>query len=117
MRIEIRDGKPEKKKLLLKPEAILRYLISADEDMENLIFFRSSDVDIITTDRNVYEALGSVKPYDEFKLNKLAKLFEVVEVQPQEKVILKDERVEEIRKNALKKMEQEQKNPKQKEEE
>jgi hypothetical protein len=46
--------------------------------------------------------LGSIKPYDNFKLNKLAKFFEAVSVGSTQKNILTEKRVEELRELALK---------------
>jgi hypothetical protein len=107
MRINIKNG--NKQKMFLQPETIVRYLIMDDDDTDTLILCKSSEVDLVTTDKDLYEALGSVKPYDDFKFNKLRKLFEVTEImsfkemEGKQKPILKEERVEEIRKLALKK--------------
>ena len=107
MKIKI-NGETPKQKLILKPEAILRYLITDDDKIGTLIMCKSSEVDLITDDYAIYEALGSVKPFDNFKLNKLRKLFEVATISSykqrigEEKPILKQERVEELRKLALK---------------
>jgi hypothetical protein len=93
----------EGKEFLLLPSAVLKYLIGADDEIDTLIMCKSSELKIKTTDKAIYEALGSIKPYDEFKLNKLVKLFEVAEVSAaKEKPILTDERVEELRSQALK---------------
>jgi len=92
---------------MLSAEAILRYLITEDEKMDTTIMCKPANLQLITTDHNLYQALGSIKEYDEFKLNKLTKLLEVTDVIPykqanrKEKPVLKDQRVEEIRKVAL----------------
>jgi len=98
----------QKQRIELDSATILRYLIGNDEEIDTLIMCKSSEIELVTTDFNVYEALASIKQYDEFKLNKLAKFFEAVEIKSYkelkgEKPILKDERVEELRRNALKK--------------
>ena len=102
MKIEINNA-PRKQRMFLSPEAILRYLISDNEKLDTLIMCKSSEIDLFTSDHNIYEAIASIKPYDSFKLNKLAKLLEVAGVVPHNKTkeILKHERVEEIRKIAL----------------
>jgi len=91
----------QKKTMMLKPEAILRYLVSDDDYVDTLIMCRGSEVDLVATDSDIYEALGSIKSHDRFNMNKLKKFFEVVHVYSSEKKILKDERVDEIRKLAL----------------
>ena len=107
--MEIRiNTQPRKHRHLLKAEDILRYLIANDEKVDTHIMCKPNNIDLITTDYSLYEAMGSIKPYDEFKLNKLTKLLEVVDITTyrhanrKEKPILKDERVEELRKLALK---------------
>jgi len=95
------------KKMIIKPEAILRYLITDDDRMDTLIMCQGEQLNLITDDFYVYEAMGSIQPYDKFKLNKLVKFFQVVEIQSygKKKEILKEERVEELRKLALKEKE------------
>jgi hypothetical protein len=91
------------KEYALLPSAILRYLIGKDDEIDTLIMCRSSEVKLVTSDKAIYEALGSVKEYDDFRLPKLVKLFEVAKIQSaKEKPILTDKRVEEIRASALK---------------
>jgi len=93
----------KEKEYVLLPSAILRYLIGKDDEIETLVLCKSSEIRLVTSDKAIYEALGSVKPYDDFKLPKLVKLFEVTKVQAaKEKPILTDKRVEEIRNAALK---------------
>ena len=107
MKIEINDGNRVKQKVYLKPEMILRFLITSNDQMETLILCKSSEIDLITTDFNLYEAIASIKTDDAFKLNKLGKLFEVVDIHSfREKTnsikpVLTDKRVDEIRKLAL----------------
>lgn len=112
MRIEIKNGNNnetrQKQRIVLDSETILRYLIGKDDKIDTLIMCKGNEIDLAAMDFNVYEALASVKPYDDFKLNKLAKFFEVVDVlsyraRKGEKPIIKDDRVEELRKKALSK--------------
>ena len=108
---EIGRNMQRARKMMIKPEAILRYLISDDDRMDTLIMCQGEHLNLITNDYYLYEAMGSIKPYDDFKLNKLVKFFQVVEVQSygRKKEILKEERVEELRKLALKDKEGEEK--------
>lgn len=100
---ELVEEKEERKEFVLLASAILRYLITDDEEMDTLIMCKGTRLNLVTTDKAVYEALGSVKPYDGFKLNKLVKLFEVCRIKwANEKKILTDERVQELRGAALK---------------
>jgi len=93
----------EEKEFILLPSAILKYLIGKDEEIDTLVLCKSSEVKLVTSDKAVYEALGSIKQYDDFKLPKLVKLFEVTKIQAaKQKPILTDKRVDEIRKMALK---------------
>ena len=101
MKVEINEQKS-----YLKPEIILRYLITENDEINTLIMCKSSEVGLVVTDYDLYEALGSVKPYDNFKLNKLTKLLEVAELiskgLDKKNKVLKEERVEELRALALK---------------
>lgn len=96
-----------KRKAFLAPEAILRYLVTDNDELETLVLCRSSEIQLVTSDFALYEAMGSIKPYDNFKLNKLVKLFEVIELTKDkaQKNILKEERVDKLRKQALKEVE------------
>jgi hypothetical protein len=85
----------------LHAEEILRYLITEDEALNTLILCNPHQISLVTTDQDLYEALGSIRPYDAFQLNKLTKLLEIVHTQHKHKPILTHERVEEIRKKAL----------------
>jgi len=87
----------------LTPEAILKYFLNVSDEIDTLILCKSSEVTLKTTDQNLYEALGSIMPYDEFKNNKLVKLLEVVDIEHAEKKILTHERVDELRNITLKK--------------
>ncbi len=109
MKIEIKNGSNVKQRIYLKSDTILRFLITDDDAAETLLICKSSEVDLVTTDFDLYEAIASIKSYDDFKLNKLGKLFEVVEVYSyrekmnKAKPVLTEQRVDEIRKLALKK--------------
>ncbi len=116
MRIPIRtmdeNGQAEqvqtpRKKLFLASDIILKFLITDDDATDTLILCKNTMFHFTTTDFCVYEALASIKTYDDFKLNKLAKFFEVVQivsyqnVNGREKPLLTHERVDELRKIAL----------------
>jgi len=111
MKVYIKDGNDQnkpKQTVSLTAENILRYLVTDDEKINTLITCKGSQYDFVTTDHAVYEALGSIKSRDPFKLNKLTKLFEVVKIVSyanvfrKEKPILKEDRVEVLRNKAMK---------------
>ncbi len=99
----------EMQKLYLKAGAILKYFFGTSDKIDTLVMCRSNEIDLVTTDQDLYEALGSIKDYDNFNQRKLVKFLEVVEigslkrVKGKERTILSHERVEELRKLALKK--------------
>ncbi|MBT7902996.1 hypothetical protein HN587_03960 [Candidatus Woesearchaeota archaeon] len=99
------------KRLYLTSEAILRYLIGNDEDLNTLIICKHTQFSLETDDHAIYESMGSIKEQDDFKLNKLVKLFEVVKIHSGKRQgILTEERVELIRKEALRKKDDSNKN-------
>ena len=67
----------QQKKKFLASAFILRYLTTKDDEAETLVLCQSSEVALVTTDQNVYEALSSVQEKDEIDMNKLKKFFEV----------------------------------------
>lgn len=82
---------------------LLRYLIGTDDELETFIICNPNKYRFVTTDQELYHALGSVKEYDNFKLNKLAKFFEMVSIKTvARKQLLTEEIVEALRINALK---------------
>jgi hypothetical protein len=88
--------------LFLDSGKILRYLIGGDEKLETLIICNPEGLRFMTTDQEVYHALGSVKDYDAFRLNKLAKFFEAVSIRTvAKKKLLTDDVVEKLREEAL----------------
>ena len=92
---------------MLDSESLLKYFLGTDDEIDTLITCRS-DVQLSTTDKALYEALGSIKEYDNFKLARLIKLLEVTDIisyrmgSGREKGILTHEQVEHLRKTALK---------------
>lgn len=96
-------------KEFLTAAQLLRYLILDDEEMITKIVCNLEQKHFVTTDKEVHEALGSVKEYDNFKRAKLTKLFEVVDVYPfrmtakRSKPTLTFRKVEQLRKEALQK--------------
>ena len=117
VRIDIRVGQEQQNQtqstgqntntIVLTSEIILKYLLGTDEKIETIILCKPENTELVTTDMSLYEALGSVKPYDNVQLNKLTKLIEVAHILSHkqqtgsDKPILKEERVEQLRKNAL----------------
>ena len=113
MRIEVRANQSQqiqkKTQRFLTAQAMLKYLMGNDDQMDTLIMCTPSEIELVTTDQQLYEAVGSTTPEDNIRMNKLTKLLEVVNIFPQkqtqnqERSILKEERVEEVRKAALSK--------------
>ena len=105
MRTEI--NRPVKRSIRINAETILKYLISSNEEIDTKIICKDPNVNLITTDKDVYQALGSIKQQDNFQLNKLTKFFENVDIiswkerTRKEKGVLTFERVEELRKMIL----------------
>ncbi|MBS3138500.1 hypothetical protein J4207_02225 [Candidatus Woesearchaeota archaeon] len=109
VRIDIRVNPVEQPSntITLTPDMILKYLLGTDEKIETTILCKPEKTELVTTDLALYEAMGSIKPYDNVQLNKLTKLLESVHIfshkqqTGSEKPILKEERVEQLRKIAL----------------
>ncbi len=103
------ENRIQKQKLYLKAGAILKYFLGTSDRIDTLVICRNNEIDLVTTDQDLYEALGSLKEYDNFNQRKLVKFLEVVEIGSLKRVkgmdrsILTHERVEELRKVALKK--------------
>ncbi|MBN2421952.1 hypothetical protein JXB41_01885 [Candidatus Woesearchaeota archaeon] len=91
-----------KKRIYLTAELILRYL-TGDEELENLIIFKNTGYQFISSDQSLYEALGSVKNKKNFDITKLVKLIEVTNIvsfkmaMNTDRKILSFERVNELR--------------------
>ena len=84
----------------LTSEAIFKYFLNTSDQIDTLIMCKGTEVNIATTDQNLYEALGSLQEDDGYKPNKLVKFLEVVTIDHAPKKILTHERVEELRKIA-----------------
>ena len=99
----------EKQSIFLNSVALLKYFLGVDDYIDTLITCKGTELDLKTYDYNLYEALGAIKPYDDFRINKLVKLLESVNIMSYkkhkraEKKILTERRIEELRKEALKK--------------
>jgi hypothetical protein len=89
-----------KQAFYLTSEAMLKYFLGTSDQIDTLIMCKSSEVNISTTDQNLYEALGSIEDRDKFNPGKLVKLLEVVSVEHAPKKILTHERVKELRKQS-----------------
>ncbi|MBI5398124.1 hypothetical protein HZB03_01550 [Candidatus Woesearchaeota archaeon] len=93
---------PQHRGVFLNGATILRYLITDDEKLETAIICKQHDVEFTTTDQELYDALTCIKPYDSFKLQKLVKLLEAARVSGvASKHVLTEEKLEELRKEAL----------------
>ena len=84
----------------LTSEAILKYFLNKSEQINTLIMCRGDEVNLTTTDFNLYEALGSIEQRDNFNINKLIKFLESVHIESGVKRVLSHERAEELRKLA-----------------
>lgn len=104
MRIEIRQGQSQPTARLTSA-MMLRFLITEDRQMEDLIIFQKQPIALVASDRDLYVAICSVKDYDSFSLKKLRKLLETCTIfsdsQPGKKHILTEDELERIRKDAL----------------
>lgn len=84
----------------LTSEAVLKYFLGTSENIDTLIMCKGTEVNLTTTDFNLYEALGSIEQRDNFNINKLIKFLEAVHIESGSKKVLTHERVEELRKLA-----------------
>ena len=96
------------KSMVLRASAILKYFLGSDDKIDTLIKCKPSNVELTCFDQSLYEAIGSLKDYDEFDFRKLVKFLESVDIvsykkNVKERPILTDKRVEELRQEALKK--------------
>lgn len=95
-----------KQKMYLRAEAILKYLMG-QEELHTLITTKNTEIDLVTTDQSLYEALGSIKNREEIDINLLVKLLEVTtinsfkDMMKKDREILTPERVEELRKKII----------------
>ena len=92
--------------VFLDAEKILRYMVG-DNEISTIIDCKSQETQLLTNDFEIYCALGSLMPNDNVDIRRLAKLFEVSDVIPfrqsgSQKPVLTFERVDELRKKALK---------------
>jgi hypothetical protein len=85
-----------KQVLYLTSEDILKYFMNNSDHFDTLIMCKSSEMDLATTDFNLYEALGSLQKFPELKISKIVKFLEVVNIEHAPKKILTHERVEEL---------------------
>lgn len=92
-----------KQRMYLTAESIYKFLLEIDDEIDTLILCKSSEVNLMTTDQSVYEALGSIEDKSKINFNKMVKLFEVTQVvsystaMKKPRKLLTEERVEEIR--------------------
>ncbi len=108
--MKISEGNENKarQQYFLKAEALLKYLLGTSDRISTMIMCKAADADLVTTDYELYQAFGSVTNYDSVTKAKIVKLLENVDVTSHrketgsEKKILTHEKVEELRKIALK---------------
>lgn len=91
--------------MYLTAETLFNFLSAKDDELDTLILCRSSEVNLMTTDQSLYEALGSFEDRTQIDYNRLVKLLEVTAIAPFTEMmkttrkVLTDKRVQEIRKN------------------
>lgn len=96
-----KSKEPTRQKMYIKPEAILNYLLG-EEKLHTLITTQNTQVDLVTTDQNLYEALGSIEDRSKIDINLLVKFLEVTKIKPHEELakeqrkVLTIERVKQI---------------------
>ncbi len=108
MMAEASSGSRARQQYFLAAEALLKYLLGTSERISTMIMCKVPGTDLVTTDYELYQALGSVRNYDSLTRARIVKLLENVDVLSHrketggEKKVLTHERVEELRKIALK---------------
>jgi hypothetical protein len=68
-----------KERFYLNAETIYNYFMG-DEELETAIMCKTEDIDITTSDQNLYEALGSIEQRDKISYHKLVKFLENVDI-------------------------------------
>jgi len=92
----------QKQKIMVKPEAIIKYMLNKSEELDTLITCKADTVNLVTTDQALYEALASIDR-EKISYPKLIKLLEVTEVaslqmwKNEKRSILTPERAEELK--------------------
>ena len=89
-------------KLYLNAQVLLKYLLG-DEETDTAITCKAANTRFATYDRDLYEAVGSLKSSNQLKAHRMVKLLEMVdivsysEVFGKNKPVLTHERVNELR--------------------
>ena len=91
-----------KQQVPLDVVALMKYFLGSDARIETGILCPPGHIQFVTTDAALYQAVGSLKPYDNVPLNKITKLLEVTLIAPEPKRTLTHERVDKLRAMALK---------------
>ena len=70
MRTEINSnqGSYNRQRVFVEPHLILRYFLIDDDKLNTIIMCKRDDTELYTTDRDLYEAMCSIKPHDTFKV-------------------------------------------------
>ncbi|MFH1400347.1 MAG: hypothetical protein ABIH41_02410 [Nanoarchaeota archaeon] len=90
-----------KQKVFLKPSTIFKYLKGQDADLDSWIMTRE-DLDLSTSDQNLYEAVGSFEDRQKLDINRFVKFLERVNIHShvqlfkEDRKVLTHERVDEI---------------------
>ena len=105
------DGRKnvQKQSMYVNSSALLKFFLGTDDTIDTLIKCKGTEIDLMTSDYDLYEALASLRECDDFRTNKLVKLLEVIDVvsfrknKRMDKPVLTHMRVEELRALAMKK--------------
>ena len=91
--------------MYLTAGSIYRFLLAQDDKLDTLILCSSGQIDLLTTDQSLYEALGSFEDRSSIDMNRLVKLLEVTDIlsyrrsMAMERPILTENRVDDIRRD------------------
>jgi hypothetical protein len=68
-----------KERYYLNAETIYNYMCG-DDELETAVMCKPEEIDLATSDQNLYEALGSIEDRDTISYHKLVKFLENVDV-------------------------------------
>jgi hypothetical protein len=81
----------------LSTSAMCKFLLETSEEIENLVLCKPNTIDLVTSDQELYEALGYANQEGKLHPARLVKLIESVSIQPVQRIILTDEKLTQIK--------------------
>ena len=81
----------------LSTSAMCKFLLETSEEIETLVLCKPSTIDLVTSDQEVYEAIGYANANGTLNPARLVKLIESVSIQPVQRIILTDEKITQIK--------------------